>query len=122
MTTILPDVTIRLNAELDLVAGGFSADEAEDFARVYRKAAAAICEGVADVTVERVAGGEGDPVGCGQGWAEEYGLWQAAHDCCRRRNGRRRNGWWQLDATAVERHRVGLRRWMVRQGIIDPGA
>jgi uncharacterized small protein (DUF1192 family) len=42
MTTILSDVTIRLNAELDLVAAGLSADEADDFARVYREAAAAI--------------------------------------------------------------------------------
>jgi hypothetical protein len=115
MTTILPDATIRLNAELDLVAAGLSADEADDFAVVYRKAAAAICEGVAEATVERVAGGEGDPVGCDQEWAEEYGLWQAAHDCCRREDDQ-----WSLDTAAVERHRAGLRRWMVRTGIVDP--
>jgi|GEM_PF-6606751 len=117
MTTILPDVTILLNAELDLVAAGLSADEADDFAVVYRQAAAAICDGVAEATVERVAGGEGDPVGCDQEWAEQYGLWQAAHDCCRREDDQ-----WQLDTTAVQRHRAGLRLWMVRHGIIDPVA
>jgi len=111
----LPAVTIRLNAGLDLVAAGLPAAEADDLAAVYREAATAICEGVAEVNVERVAGGEGDPIGCDQEWAEEYGLWQAAHDCCRRENDQ-----WSLDTAAVERHRAGLRRWMVRTGIVDP--
>jgi hypothetical protein len=117
MTTILPDVTIRLNAELDLVAADLPEAEADDLAVVYREAATAICEGVAEVSVERVAGGEGDTVGCDQEWAQEYGLWQAAHDCCDREGDQ-----WSVSETAVERHRVGLRRWMVRRGIIDPVA
>jgi hypothetical protein len=117
MTTILPDVTIRLNAELDLVAADLPEAEADDLAVVYREAATAICEGVAEVSVERVAGGEGDTVGCDQEWAQEYGLWQAAHDCCVGEGDQGR-----VRVTAAARHRVGLRRWMVRRGIIDPVA
>jgi hypothetical protein len=111
----LPAVTIRLDAEVDLLAAGLPEAEADDLAAVYREAAAAICEGVAEAAVEEVTGG--DWVGCDQEWAQEYGLWQAAHDCCRRENDQ-----WHLDTTAVERHRAGLRRWMVRRGIIDPVA
>jgi hypothetical protein len=113
----LPAVTIRLDAEQDLLSAGHSADEADALARVYRNAAADICGVVAEVTVERVTGGA--DVGCDQQWAEDYGLWQAAHDCC----------WWdadadewQVDTAAVQRHRAGLRRWMAREGIIDPVA
>jgi len=115
MTTILPDVTIRLDAEVDLLAAGLPEAEADELAGVYREAAAAICEGVAEATVEDVTGGA--DVGCDQEWAQEYGLWQAAHDCCRREDDQ-----WRLDTAAVERHRSGLRRWMARRGIIDPVA
>jgi hypothetical protein len=111
----LPAVTIRLDAAYDLRAAGLPEIEADDLAAVYREAAAAICDGVAEVTVERVTGGA--DVGCNQEWSQEYGLWQAAHDCCRRENDQ-----WHLDAAAVERHRGGLRRWMARKGITDPVA
>jgi len=112
--TILPDVTIRLNAGYDLVAAGLSAEEADAYAAVYRQAAEAICDGLAEVTVERVAGGEGDPIGCDPGWAKGHGLCQAAHDCCQLEGDQ-----WTLNATAVERHRRSLRRWLMRAGLID---
>jgi hypothetical protein len=118
MTTILPDVTIRLDAANDLRAAGLPEDEAVSLTCVYRLAAEAICDGVAEVRVHRVRHDDPDRGGCcHQEWAEEYGLWQAAHDCCRREDDQ-----WRLDTTAVERHRAGLRLWMVRNGIIDPVA
>lgn len=106
-TTILDDVTIRLDAEHDLMAAGLAASEADDLAAVYRQAAEAICEGLAAVRVARVAGGA--DIGCDAAWGNEYGLWQAAHDCCRREGGQ-----WRLDAEAVARCRSGLRRWLSR--------
>ena len=107
MTMTLEDVTIRLDAAYDLRAAGLPADEADDLARAYREAAAAICDGVADVEVQGVTGST--DVGCDAAWAEEFGLWQATHDCCRRLDGR-----WTADATAVERTRKALASWMVR--------
>jgi hypothetical protein len=118
MDAILTSVTIRLDADADLRAACLPIGEADSLACIYSEAAQAICEGVAGVTVERVLGGEW--VGCDQDWAQEYGLWQAAHDCCWREDVCLHQHAWSLNAPAVERHRAGLRRWMVQRGIIDP--
>ena len=108
MTTTLESVTIKLDAAYDLRAVGLPAGEADDLARAYREAAAAICEGTVDVRVRDVTGGE--DIGCDAAWAQEFGLWQAAHDCCRRVDGR-----WVVDAAAVERTRGRLAAWIAKQ-------
>ena len=106
--TTLADVTIRLDAAYDLRAAGLPAGEADDLARCYREAAAAICDGNAEVRVQDVTGGA--DIGCDAAWAAEFGLWQAAHDCCRRLDGR-----WIVDAGAIERMRRSLSAWIARQ-------
>ena len=108
MTTTLDDVTIRLDAAYDLRAAGLPAGEADDLTRAYREAAAAICDGTAEVRVQEVTGGA--DIGCDAAWAEEFGLWQAAHDCCQRFDGR-----WIVNAAEVERTRRSLAAWIARQ-------
>lgn len=108
MTTTLDDVTIRLDAAYDLRAAGLPGDEADALTRAYRQAAAAICDGTAEVRVREVTGGA--DIGCDADWAQEFGLWQAAHDCCRRIDGQ-----WTVDAAAVERTRRSLSAWIARR-------
>lgn len=108
MTTTLDNVTIRLDAAHDLRAAGLPAGEADALAKCYREAAAAICEGTADVRVQEVIGGA--DIGCDAAWAKEFGLWQFAHDCCRRID-----GLWTVDVAEVERTRRSLSAWVARQ-------
>lgn len=108
MAANLENVTITIDPANDMAAAGFPAAEAEDFARAYREAAAAICDGFAVVRVLEVA--DGGHIGCDAAWAADYGLWQAVHDCCRRREGR-----WAVAGVAVERVRAALESWVARE-------
>lgn len=108
--TTLPHATIRLNAAEDLAAASLDTGTADQYARAYRAAAEAICEGIAEVTVEDVA----HDAGCDAAWAQEYGLWQAAHDCVDLDGDE-----WYADEDRVAEARRSLRVWMVRN---VPGA
>jgi hypothetical protein len=108
-TTMLQPVTIRLDAAYDLRAAGLPADEAAGLRRAYREAAAMICIDHADVTV---LDADEHGIGCDAAWAEEFGMWQAAHDCCVREDGD-----WRVSLTAVERTRRNLAAWRVRSGM-----
>lgn len=103
--TTLPHVTIRLNAAEDLAAASIDAGTADQYARAYRAAAEAICDGIAEVTVAEVT----HDAGCDAAWAQEYGLWQAAHDCVDLDGDE-----WYADEARVAEARRSLLVWMTR--------
>ena len=104
-TVRLPHVTIRLNAAEDLAAANLDTDTADQFSSAYRAAAEAICDGIAEVTV---VAADYD-AGCDADWAQECGLWQAAHDCVDLDGGE-----WYADEDRVTEVRRSLRTWMIR--------
>ena len=83
---MLNDVTVNLDAAHDLIHAGYGSLGTEGFVRAFRAAAEAICDGHAAVTVCEVSARYGASTGCTSGgadggWAEDFGLWQAIHDC-----------------------------------------
>jgi len=105
-TTMLPPVTIRLDAAYDLRAAGLPATEATGLRRAYAEAVDLIC---ADHAEAQVIGADEHGIGCDAEWGEEFGLWQAAHDCCVREGGE-----WGVNLTAVGRARSNLAIWRQR--------
>ena len=103
-------VTIRVDAANDLLAADLPVGESDDFVGAYRKAAELICDGTADVAVLDVTGGGGGGVGCDAEWAEEFGLWQAVHDCCKAAP-----SGWTVCQESVARTRRNLAVWMSRR-------
>lgn len=107
----LADVTIHLDARADLAADNLPLHEAEEFVVAFRAAAEAICAGHASVTVEEVSCSRGASTGCSREWAEDFGLWQAVHDCVRHVDTDER---WTVSAAAVSRVRRDLAIWRSR--------
>ena len=108
-TTMLAPVTIRLDAAHDLRAAGLPASEAAGLRRAYAAALEMIC---VDHAEAKVAGTDEAGVGCDAEWAEEFGLWQAAHDCCVREDGD-----WGVCLTTVAKTRSSLNAWRLKSGI-----
>lgn len=115
-TNTLPDVTIRLDAAYDLRAAGRPADEAsvDSFVAAYRQAAADICDGYCSVRVIEVTGGA--DIGCDAEWANEFGLWQAVHDCVLWTGNDPRLPRWTVSDRSIGRVRSGVALCQLRQG------
>jgi hypothetical protein len=108
-TTMLAPVTIRLDAAYDLRAAGLPTREAAGLRRAYAAAVEMIC---ADHAESRVIDADEHGIGCDAEWAEEFGLWQAAHDCCVREDGE-----WGVSLTTVAKTRASLNAWRQKSGI-----